>query len=138
MLWIWCKERRYSALPLSSGLETRKFISYWFADRHEDELARLATVLARHERPTKQALMIALSRIIVSKEMMVSLARDTSHSRPHKVAEENDFNVYAGFRKSAQIVARRLQPERIHWHQQLAAGALNRGGNRHLAHSSQW
>ena len=93
--------------------ETRKFISYWFAAKQKDELARLTTLLARHDRPTKRALMIALSRIIVSKEMMASLARDTSHSRPHKVAEENDFDVYAGFRRSAQLVARRLRPHLI-------------------------
>ncbi len=102
-----------AAVERPTDPETRKFISYWFAATQEDELARLTTVLGRHERPTKQALMIALSRIIVSKEMMASLARDTSHSRPHKVAEENDFDVYAGFRMSARLVAQRLQPERI-------------------------
>jgi len=102
-----------AAVERPTDPETRKFISYWFAAKQEDELARLTTVLRRHERPTKQALMIALSRIIVSKEMMASLARDTSHSRPHKVAKENDFDVYAGFRKSARLVAQRLQPERI-------------------------
>ena len=94
-------------------LETRNFISYWFAARQEDALARLTTVLGRHDRPTKRALMIAISRIIVTKEMMASLARDTSHSRPHRVAEENDFDVYAGFRRAAHLVARRLLPERI-------------------------
>ena len=93
--------------------ETQKFISYWFAAKQEDELARLTTILAQQDRPTKRALMIALSRIIVSKEMMASLARDTSHSRPHKVAEANDFDVYAGFRRSAQLVARRLLPGRV-------------------------
>ena len=102
-----------STVQRPTDLETRKFISYWFAAKQEDELARLTTVLRRHDMPTKPALMIALSRIIVSKEMMASLARDTSHSRPHRVAEENDFDVYAGFRRSAQLVARRLRPERI-------------------------
>ena len=93
--------------------ETRDFISYWFAAQQEDALARLTTVLARHDRATTRALMIALSRIIVSKEMMASLARDTSHSRPHRVAKENDFDVYAGFRRAAQLVANRLLPDRI-------------------------
>ena len=101
------------AIERPGDAETRKFISYWFAAKQEDALARLATALARHNRPTKDALKIALSRIIVSKEMMASLARDTSHSRPHKVAEENDFDVQAGFRRSAAVVARRLLPERI-------------------------
>lgn len=102
-----------SAIQRPTDAETRKFISYWFATQQEDELARLTTVLGRHDGPTKQALMIALSRIIVSKEMMASLARDTSHSRPHRVAEENHFDVYGGFRRSAQLVARRLLPDLI-------------------------
>ena len=102
-----------STVQRPTDLETRKFISYWFAAKQEDELARLTTVLRRHDVPTKPALMVALSRIIVSKKMMASLAQDTSHSRPHKVAEENDFDVYSGFQRSAQLVARRLQPERI-------------------------
>ncbi|MDE2794627.1 MAG: hypothetical protein OXL34_07390 [Gemmatimonadota bacterium] len=93
--------------------ETQQFIGYWFGDKQEEELARLTTVMRRCKLPTKQALMVALSRIIVSKEMMASLARDTSHSRPHKVAEKNDFDVYAGFQRSAGLVAKRLRPERI-------------------------
>ena len=102
-----------STVQRPTDQETRKFISYWFAAKQEDELARLTTVLRRHNVPSNPALMIALSRIIVSKKMMASLAQDTSHSRPHKVAEENDFDVYSGFQRSAQLVARRLQPERI-------------------------
>lgn len=93
--------------------ETARFVAYWFAPRQGSELARLATVLRRHCGPTADALAVALSRIIVSKEALASLARDTSHSRPHKVANTNDFNVYAGFLRSAEQVARRLEPELI-------------------------
>ena len=42
-----------------------------------------------------------------------SLARDTSHSRPHRVADENDFDVYDGFVRSARQLARRLNPQLI-------------------------
>lgn len=101
------------AIRRSRDPETRRFISYWFGSKQEDALARLATVLAQHDRPTEAALRVALSRIIVSKEMMASLARDTSHSRPHRVADENDFDVNAGFLRSAGMVSRRLLPERI-------------------------
>lgn len=102
-----------STIQRATDVETCRFVAYWFAAKQEEELARLTTVLARHDGPAKKALMIALSRIIVSKEMMASLARDTSHSRPHRVAEENDYDVYAGFRRSARLVARRLMPDRI-------------------------
>lgn len=93
--------------------ETLRFIAYWFASQQEDELARLATVLRRRGQPLRDVLAVALSRIIVSKEMMASLARDTSHSRPHKVADTNDFDVHAGFLRSARLVATRLAPGRI-------------------------
>ena len=92
---------------------TVRFVAYWFAPRQEAELARLATALRRRDEPLRNALAVALSRIIVSKEMMASLARDTSHSRPHKVADANDFDVHAGFLRSARHVATRLDPDRI-------------------------
>ena len=92
---------------------TARFIAYWFAPRQEAELAGLATVLKRRDGPMRDALAVALSRIIISKEKMASLARDTSHSRPHKVADANDFDVYAGFVRSARDLAGRLQPDRI-------------------------
>ena len=92
---------------------TVRFIAYWFAPQQEAELARLATALRRRDEPLRNVLGVALSRIIVSKEMMASLARDTSHSRPHKVAEANDFDVHAGFLRSARHVAARLGPDRI-------------------------
>ena len=97
----------------TADAETKNFVSYWFAPRQESALARIATVLRRWDRPTKDALAVALSRIIVSKEMMASLARDTSHSRPHKVADSNDFDVPGGFLRSARYVAARLTPDRI-------------------------
>ena len=93
--------------------ETARFIAYWFAPRQEAELARLATALRRRDPPMRDVLAVALSRIIVSKEMMASLARDTSHSRPHKVADANDFDVPAGFLRAARHVAARLAPGRI-------------------------
>ena len=88
-------------------------MTYWFAPQQEEALARLATVLRKEAEPAKGALAVALSRIIVSKEPMASLARDTSHSRPHKVAEESDFDVYAGFLRSVRHVASKLQPDAI-------------------------
>ena len=93
--------------------ETERFISYWFAPQQKLELARLTTSLRQQGNSTNGALAIALSRIIVSKKMMASLARDTSHSRPHKVSHSNDFDVYAGFLRSARQVAVRLAPNLI-------------------------
>ena len=93
--------------------ETERFVAYWFASRQRDEIARLATALRRSHEPTRGALSVALSRIIISKEMVASLARDTSHSRPHKVADSNEFDVHAGFLRSSRLVASRLDPDSI-------------------------
>ena len=110
------------AVERTTDSETGRFISYWFAPQQESELARLATALHQHREETSNALAVALSRIIVSKEMMASLARDTSHSRPHKVAASNDFDVYAGFRRSAAQMAARLQPELIRGQADIRSG----------------
>ena len=96
-----------------SDPETRRFISFWFAPLQRRQLHRLATVLRERNQPETDALAVALSRIIVSKEMMASLARDTSHSRPHKVATDNSFDVFQGFVKATVQVAKRLAPELI-------------------------
>ena len=101
------------AIERTNDPETERFISYWFAPQQAANLAHLATVLRRQDEPIKGALSVALSRIIISKEKMASLARDTSHSRPHKVAHSNDFDVYAGFLRSTRQVAARLEPNLI-------------------------
>ena len=41
----------------------------------------------------RDCLWLALSRIIVTKHVGATLAWDVSHSRPHKVRTENDFDV---------------------------------------------
>lgn len=93
--------------------ESGDFVSYWFAKTQADELARLSTVLCEWSEPARGVLSLALSRIIVSKEMQASLARDTSHSRPHRVARSNGFDVYQGFLRAVEVVASRLRAERL-------------------------
>lgn len=103
-----------NAAKCAPDIETQRFISFWFAPEQEEALRRLATVLQHYDdERTRDALTVALSRIIVSKEKMASLARDTSHSRPHRILGPNDFDVYGGFVRSADYVAKRLRPEAI-------------------------
>lgn len=102
--------------------ETRDFISYWFAEKQEAELARLATVLRSQQGAVADALRLAVSRIIVSKEMMASLARDTSHSRPHRVADSNDFDVYTGFLRSSRFLTARLRIDRLRGRARVVQG----------------
>ena len=90
--------------------ETRKFIEYWFAKQQANDLRRLvkAIDLSAESQAITQALKLAISKIIITKDRGASLARDTSHSRPHRVALANDYDVMQGFLQSVNRLAQRL------------------------------
>lgn len=95
--------------------ETRSFVDYWFGSSQRDDLRRIAFVLSRFGRGDGKAdaasldlIRLALSRIIVTKEPRASLARDTSHSRPHKVLEKSDCLVFPAFEESIRFLQGRL------------------------------
>lgn len=88
--------------------ETQRFIEYWFAQPQIAQLRKLAFGLRRTHGPVGDALKVALSRTIITKEAGVSLARDTSHSRPHRVLRTSDVSVVTRFRQSYERLARRL------------------------------
>jgi hypothetical protein len=71
---------------------------------------------------------LALSRIIVTKQAGASLAWDVSHSRPHRVRDDNDFDVYQGFRKAVTRLADLLDAETL-----PKGGAIKRGDCRNLS-----
>lgn len=94
--------------------ETIKFIEYWFAMPQRKALRKLAWVLNGDEEIKKSpkyrnALMLAMSRIIITKENRASLARDTSRSRPHKVTYVNSFDVMSEFMKSVKRMAKIME-----------------------------
>jgi tRNA G10 N-methylase Trm11 len=88
--------------------ETRKFVDFWFAPRQQVELRQLCAVLVEQTGPISDALRVALSRIIITKDKGASLARDVSHSRPHRVRIDNDFKVMPAFLRSVHHVSERL------------------------------
>lgn len=95
--------------PRWSDPETRKFAEYWFAPKQRDQLNRLSRELDRiGDDSIRQALQVALSRIIVTKAPRASLAADTSHSRPHRVATESSYDVYRGFVGSVMTLRKLL------------------------------
>jgi len=99
--------------------ETREFIEYWFAPEQRRALTRLAVVLHRRRtanlgllrRGAVDVLQVALSRIIITKEQCASLARDTSHSRPHRVSLESSYDVNLGFSRSVDQLIKRLHDQ---------------------------
>lgn len=93
---------------------TQAFAEYWFANEQRDQLARLSTALRRSRLASLPFLWVCLSRLIITKDTGASLARDVSHSRPHKVTDTNDFDCYSQFVRSARLISARLEPSRIH------------------------
>jgi len=104
----------YDTTPLPwQDAETWQYIKYWFDHPQIDALVRLSKAIADCETKSQEALKIALSRIVVTKDRGASLARDSSHSRPHKSWKTNDYDVLNGFIKSARVMANRLNTASI-------------------------
>lgn len=86
--------------------ETLEFTKFWFGESQRSDLRALSSVIYGLGGPTADVLRVALSRTIVTKESAASLARDTSHSRPHRVALSSEYDVLAGFIKSCRSTAK--------------------------------
>ncbi|MFG1241874.1 hypothetical protein [Xanthobacter versatilis] len=112
--------------------ETQAFIAYWFAEPQRSGLARLAweieNLREREDAWLCDALQLVLSRIIVTKQAGASLAWDVSHSRPHRKRDDNDFDVFEGFRKAAVRLAILLDEETL-----PKSGKVARGDCRNLS-----
>lgn len=100
---------------IDDDLETLEFIKYWFGKPQAAALrswtwaiSELSSIATPQESAALDVIKIALSRIIITKEQCASLARDTSHSRPHKVTEETSYCVHQGIDRSLKIVRKRL------------------------------
>jgi hypothetical protein len=94
---------------IDDDLDTSLFIDYWFGERQKADLRKLSYLIQATQGPERDALRIALSRIIITKNNGASLARDVSHSRPHRVMHENPFSVMDGFMSSVIQIAKRLE-----------------------------
>jgi DNA modification methylase len=109
--------------------ETSAFASFWFAEKQRRQLSALAVVLAKSRSRSREAIMVALSRTIVTKDRGVSLARDTSHSRPHRSWTSNDVDVFDALIRSVRTLAVRLNPHLVR-----SSGYVRRGDCRDLQH----
>lgn len=101
--------------------DTRKFVKYWFANPQRAELRKLSYAIAEYPRrymrtsrlEALDVLKVALSRIIITKEKGASLARDVSHSRPHKVTDQTDFRVFEAYKRSLGALRKRLKEQPV-------------------------
>jgi hypothetical protein len=98
---------------IDGDTDAERYVEFWFGDAQRAVLRKIACLLSRADDmqidpDVADVLRVALSRIIVTKKSAASLAQDTSHSRPHRVATESDYDVLLGFEKSVRAVRRRL------------------------------
>ncbi|MFZ6769650.1 hypothetical protein ACO0LM_21560 [Undibacterium sp. Di26W] len=101
---------------IDESIQTTEFIDYWFGKQQQMELRKIAYVLhkfsecrfSKAKHSAADVVRIALSRIIITKEQSASLARDTSHSRPHKVTDSSDYDISEGLQRSLNQVRKRL------------------------------
>jgi len=74
-----------NAYPIGADEETREFVRFWFDLESRKQLAAISCAIPEvRNRSARKFLWCALSRMIITKDAGVSLARDVSHSRPHK------------------------------------------------------
>ena len=90
-----------------------RFVNFWFAEKQRYSLRKIAYLLARHDicdlsPEVRNLFSVALSRIIVTKKSAASLAQDTSHSRPHRVALNSDYDVIVGFERALKSIRRHV------------------------------
>jgi hypothetical protein len=94
---------------MDSDRETSEFVSFWFGRDQQHDLRRLAISIEKAEPLHRDALRLALSRTIITKDRGASLARDVSHSRPHRVRESNDFDVMKSFMRGISHIQSALK-----------------------------
>lgn len=89
--------------------ETKQFADYWFAEKQQIQLTKIATAIAE-QRNSKYfpIYLAALSRCIITKDKGASLARDVSHAKPHRVRDNNDYDVGANFYTNLKLIAHQL------------------------------
>lgn len=123
------------SLPWQQDPDTGKFVDYWFHQNQRADLAKLSFVLESRKASVDgsadsaalNVLCVAFSRIIITKEQGASLARDTSHSRPHRVATESEYKVIPNFIRSVTQLRKRLLE-----HPPTGSANIHRGDARSL------
>jgi len=101
--------------------ETASFADYWFDEATQVRLAGLSAAIGREPDEVRDGLWCAFSRLIITKDVGASLARDVSHSRPHRVRDQASFDPVSRYEAAVDIVigrhcaagTRRPNPKRL-------------------------
>lgn len=109
-------------------VETQAFTKFWFEEQQRADLSAVARVLTEYEGVHRDALQLALSRLIITKEKGASIARDTSHSRPHRWFHKNDFDVMKALPIAAKRIEERLNQRAIKGSAEVCEGDARKLG----------
>jgi len=100
---------RFEPYPPTADSETKRFLRYWFDLQTRKKLAALAAAIHGNKHQVlRTQLWCAFSRIIIVKDNGVSLARDVSHSRPHRSYERAPVDPFIQFSKAGGCIIRSL------------------------------
>ncbi|WP_146076532.1 hypothetical protein [Rathayibacter sp. AY1A7] len=103
-----CERAEYNP-PEWHDEATTRFVEFWFAPKQIRQLGILSRSIANvPSADVRRVLQVAMSRLIITKSPKASLASDTSHSRPHRTIESNEYDVFAGFEGSVRALSRLL------------------------------
>ncbi|MEM9261955.1 MAG: hypothetical protein AAGA22_00095 [Pseudomonadota bacterium] len=102
---------------IDDDAETKAFVDYWFGRKQKRQLRLLSYFLlvepVVRNKKIIDVLKVAISRLIVSKEPKASLARDTAHSRPHKVIKTSKYEILSELPSSLEHVLTALSSSEI-------------------------
>jgi hypothetical protein len=103
-----CRELSFAeAYPKRADPETRAFIRFWFDPINRRQLTVLSNLISRVKDRTYQTfLWSSFSRLIVTKDAGASLAKDVSHSRPHKSYTKGPIRPFKRFLIAVEAVLR--------------------------------
>jgi hypothetical protein len=128
--------RRYPSLssaqayPARANRETRAFIRYWFDPTNRRQLTALSASIGKVSNPNIRAILwCAFSRMIITKDAGASLAKDVSHSRPHKAYRIAPVRPFEKFRPTIERI---LRSSNFSSGQKLPTARIRRGDARNV------
>jgi DNA modification methylase len=93
------------AYPINSDEDTRAFVRYWFDKTNRRRLRALADAIFRiRNAAVRDLLWCAFSRLIITKDLGASLARDVSHSRPHRALDKKPLRPLEHFSRAVNAI----------------------------------
>jgi SAM-dependent methyltransferase len=101
--------KTFEPYPRTADIETRRFVRYWFDLQTRKKLAALAAVICEYKHQVlRTQLWCTFSRLIIVKDNGVSLARDVSHSRPHRSYECAPADPFVLFSRAGEYIIKSL------------------------------